>query len=203
MRTVYLFATQSIDFGSTSLYRNGLRSIKWLQLQDKNSNPIFKCLMPVPTPFTASRQVILPDWIDYNGHMNVSCYVLVFDRATDDFFDFMGMTSEYRAAGNVSAFTAEMHVNYIRELKEGDKVYVTTQLLDYDAKRFHYFHRMYHAGQNYLAATSELLCLFVDMNQRRVTQMPPSFLDRLAEIKESHAKLPIPEQVGNVMRVKR
>ena len=158
--------------------------------------------MPVETPFQASRQVILPEWIDYNGHMNVSYYVLVFDRATDDFFDFMGMDAEYRAASNASAFTAEMHVNYIREVKEGDEVFVTTQLLDYDEKRFHYFHRMYHAEEGYLAATSELLCLFVDMNQRRVTQMPPPILDRLAQIKQSHAELPLPEQAGSVMRVK-
>ena len=159
--------------------------------------------MPVEAPFQASRQVILPEWIDYNGHMNVSYYVLVFDRATDDFFDFMGMDAEYRAAGNVSAFTAEMHVNYIREAKEGDEVYVTTQLLGYDAKRFHYFHRMYHAEEGYLAATNELLCLFVDMSQRRVTQMPPLILDRLAEIRESHAELPLPEQAGSVMKVKK
>ena len=147
--------------------------------------------------------MIVPEWIDYNGHMNVSYYVLVFDRATDEFFDFMGMTAEYRAASNASAFTAEMHVNYIREVKEGDEVYVTTQLLGYDAKRFHYFHQMYHAEQGYLAATSELLCLFVDMSQRRVTQMPDLILDRLAEIKHSHAALPLPEQVGSVMKVKR
>ena len=159
--------------------------------------------MPVETPFQADRQVILSDWIDYNGHMNVAYYVLVFDLATDDFFDFMGMTAEYRAAGNVSAFTAEMHVNYIREVKEGDEVFVTTQLLDYDAKRFHYFHSMYHVGQGYLAATSELLCLFVDMNLRQVAQMPPPILDRLAEIRQSHAELPLPEQVGSVMKVKR
>lgn len=159
--------------------------------------------MSIPAPLKLHKDLIVPEWIDYNGHMNVAYYVLVFDRATDDFFDFMGLTPEYRAAGNVSAFTAEMHVNYIREVKEGDEVYVTTQLLDYDAKRFHYFHRMYHAEQNYLAATSELLCLFVDMNQRRVTQMPPPILNRLAEIKQSHAKLPLPEQAGSVMRVKR
>ena len=160
-------------------------------------------IVPVETPFHASRQVILPEWIDYNGHMNVAYYVLVFDRATDDFFDFMGLTAEYRTAGNVSAFTAEMHVNYLREVKEGDEVFVTTQLLGYDEKRFHYFHRMYHAEQRYLAATSELLCLYVDMSQRRVTQMPPPILDRLAEIKQSHAALPTPEQVGSVMKVKR
>ena len=159
--------------------------------------------MPVEAPFQANTQVILPEWIDYNGHMNVSYYVLVFDRATDEFFDFMGMTAEYRAASNASAFTAEMHVNYIREVKEGDEVFVTTQLLGYDEKRFHYFHQMYQAEQGYLAATSELLCLFVDMNLRRVSQMPGPILARLAEIRQSHAALPLPEQVGSVMKVKR
>ena len=159
--------------------------------------------MSIQAPLKLYKDLIVPEWIDYNGHMNVAYYVLVFDRATDEFFDFMGMTVEYRAASNASAFTAEMHVNYIREVKEGDGVFVTTQLLGYDEKRFHYFHSMYHAEQGYLAATSELLCLFVDMNQRRVTQMPPPILDRLAEIKQSHAALPLPEQVGSVMKVKR
>ena len=159
--------------------------------------------MSIAAPFVCKKEVILPEWTDYNGHMNVAYYVLVFDHATDDFFDFMGLTAEYRAAGNISAFTAEMHVNYIREVKEGDEVFVTTQLLGYDEKRFHYFHSMYHAGQGYLAATSELLCLYVDMKLRRVTQMPSSIMDRLAEIKQSHALLPVPEQVGSVMKVKR
>ena len=80
---------------------------------------------------------------------------------------------------------------------------VTTQLLGYDEKRLHYFHSMYHAEQGYLAATSELLCLYVDMNIRRVTQMPPSIMDRLADIRQSHAALPLPDQVGSVMKVKR
>ena len=159
--------------------------------------------MSVTAPFQSSKEVILPDWIDYNGHMNVAYYVLVFDHATDEFFDFMGLTVEFRAAGNVSAFTAEMHVNYIREVKQGDEVFVTTQLLGYDAKRFHYFHRMYHAAQGYLAATSELLCLYVDMNARRVAPMPSLIMDRLAEIKQSHSELPIPEEIGSVMKVKR
>ena len=159
--------------------------------------------MSVPAPFEASKEVVLPEWIDYNGHMNVAYYVLVFDHATDEFFDFMGLTAEYRAASNVSAFVAEMHTNYLREVKAADEVRVTTQLLAYDEKRFHYFHRMYHAGQGYLAATNELLCLYVDMNTRRVTHMPSSIMDRLAEISQSHAELPLPEQVGSVMKVKR
>ena len=159
--------------------------------------------MSIPAPLKLYKGLIVPEWIDYNGHMNVAYYVLVFDRATDDFFDFMGLTAAYRATGNVSAFTAEMHVNYIREVKVGDEVSVTTQLLGYDEKRFHYFHRMYNAEQRYLVATSELLCLYVDMNMRRVAQIPPPIMDRLAEIKQSHAVLPIPEEVGSVMKIKR
>ena len=159
--------------------------------------------MSIPAPLELHKDLILPEWIDYNGHLNVSYYVLVFDSATDEFFDFMGLTAEYRATADVSAFTAEMHVNYIQEVKEGDEVFVTTQLLDYDAKRFHYFHRMYHAEQGYLAATSELLCLYVDMKLRRVTQIPPPIMDKLAEIRQSHVVLPLPEQVGSVMKVKR
>ena len=158
--------------------------------------------MSIPAPLELHKDLILPEWIDYNGHLNVAYYVLVFDRATDVFFDFMGLTAEYRAAGNVSAFVVEMHTSYIREVKASDEVRVTTQLLDYDEKRFHYLHSMYHAGQGYLAATNELLCLYMDMGIRRVAKIPAPILDRLAEIKQSHDELPLPEQVGSVMRVK-
>ena len=158
--------------------------------------------MSIPAPLNLHKDLVVPEWIDYNGHMNVAYYVLVFDRATDEFFDFMGLSAEYRAAAGVSAFTAEMHINYTREVKQGDEVFVTTRLLGYDAKRFHYFLSMYQTEQGYLAATSELLCLFMDMKQRRVTQMPTPVLERLAEIKQSHAALPLPEQVGSVIKVK-
>ena len=159
--------------------------------------------MSISAPLELHKDLILPEWIDYNGHLNVAYYVLVFDRATDRLFDCIGMDAAFRAEGNVSGFVAEMHLNYIREVQQGDEVRVTTQLLDYDEKRFHYFHRMHHVEQGYLAATSEILCLYVDMNLRRVAQMPPSIMARLAEIKQSHAALPIPEQVGSVMKVKR
>ena len=158
--------------------------------------------MSIPAPLELHREVIRPEWIDYNGHMNVSYYVLVFDHATDEFLDYVGLGEEFRRVNNASTFTVEAHVSYIREVKEADEVLVTTRLLDYDEKRIHYFHHMHHAGQGYLAATNELLGLYVDMNTRRVTQMPSRILARLAEIKQSHASLPVPEQAGSVMKVK-
>ena len=159
--------------------------------------------MSISAPLELHKDLILPEWIDYNGHLNVAYYVQLFDSATDRFFDFLGMDAKFRAEGNVSAFVAEMHLSYIREVKQGDEVSITLQLLDYDEKRFHYFLAMHHIEQGYLAATGEMLCLYVDMSARRVTPMPPPIMARLAEIKQSHAALPIPEQVGSVMKVKR
>lgn len=156
-----------------------------------------------PAPLELHRERIRSEWIDYNGHMNVSYYVLVFDHATDQFLDFAGMGEAFRRDRQASSFTAEMHVNYLREVKEGDEVSVSTILLGYDEKRIHYFHQMRHAAEGYLAATNELLGLHVDMNLRRVAPMPPEILDRLAALRESHAALPVPEQVGSVMGVKR
>lgn len=155
-----------------------------------------------PAPLELHRERIRPEWIDYNGHMNVSYYVLVFDHATDQFLDFAGMGEAFRRDRQASSFTAEMHVNYLREVKEGDEVSVSTILLGYDEKRIHYFHQMRHAEEGYLAATNELLGLYVDMNLRRVAPMPPEILDRLAAIRQSHAALPVPEQMGSVMGVK-
>ena len=156
-----------------------------------------------PAPLELHRERIRPEWIDYNGHMNVAYYVLVFDHATDQFLDHAGMGEAFRRDHQASSFTAEMHVNYLREVKEGDEVSVSTILLGYDEKRIHYFHQMRHAEEGYLAATNELLGLYVDMNLRRVAPMPPEILDRLAALRQSHAALPVPEQVGSVMGVKR
>ena len=96
------------------------------------------------------------EWIDYNGHMNLAYYVLAFDYATDAFLDYLGLTEEFRARRQASTFAAEIHVNYLRELHRGDNFRISTQLLGYDHKRIHYFHRLYHAGEGWLAATNEL-----------------------------------------------
>ena len=146
---------------------------------------------------------VLPAWIDYNGHMNVAFYVLAFDQATDALLDYLGMDEAYREREQCSVFTLETHVNYLRELHLGEPLRITTQLLDYDAKRVHYFEQMFHAGEGYLAATTELIILHMDMRQRRGAPMPNAVQDKLAEIWEQHRQLPKPEQVGSVIGIRR
>lgn len=159
--------------------------------------------MHIEAPLTLHKETVRPEWIDYNGHMNLAYYVLVFDHATDEFLDFIGMDSNYRARTQCSMFTLEMHVNYEREVEESDAIRVRTQLLDYDPKRLHYFHSMYHADEEYLAATTELIVMHIDMAQRRSSSMPDEMLGRVAMVMNSHRDLPLPSQVGRVIGIRR
>lgn len=157
--------------------------------------------MTEPSPLALHREQVHPDWIDYNGHMNVAYYVLAFDHATDAFFDYLGLDEAHRQETGGSTFAAESHVNYLREVGEGDALSFTTQLLGYDEKRLHFFHRMYHAEEGYLAATSEWLNLYIDLNVRRVCPMPEFVQERLADVWRGHRSLAQPEQAGRVIAI--
>jgi acyl-CoA thioester hydrolase len=142
------------------------------------------------------RAVVEPAWIDRNGHFNAGYYVVVFDTALVPWFDSFGLTSEYRQRHGVTTFTAENHVAYLRELREGAPLAISAQLLDYDRKRIHSFFRMRHETEGFLAATCEVLSLFVDARARRVTAMPDEVASRLAAIQKEHAALVRPPQAG-------
>jgi acyl-CoA thioester hydrolase len=147
-------------------------------------------------PFDVYRDVVRPEWIDHNGHMNVGYYLVVFDFATDEFFRWVGLDAGHRDAHNVTTFCLEAHVTYHREVRSGDPLRFTTLLLGHDAKRIHYIHAMYHAREGYLAATNELMSLHVDLATRRGAPMAPAVLGRLAAIKKAHDALPRPPQAG-------
>ena len=104
---------------------------------------------------------------------------------------------------NISIFVVVSHVNYLREVVEGDPLGFTLQLLDIDEKRVHYFIRMFHATEAYLAATSEQLSVHVDLVARRTAPMPAVVRQRLAAILQDHAGLERPPEVGRVMAIRR
>ena len=150
-------------------------------------------------PLDRYRDVVRPEWIDHNQHMNVGYYLVVFDFATDEFFAWVGLDAAHRAAHGVTTFCLEAHVTYHREVRAGDPLRFTTQLLAHDEKRIHYFHAMYHAGEGWLAATNELLSLHVSRATRRAAAMAPEVLARLAEIQRAHDALPRPPQAGRTI----
>ena len=155
--------------------------------------------MNIDQPLALYADTVRKEWIDYNGHMNVAYYVLVFDFASDAFLEFLGLDTQLRERHQVSTFAAESHVTYQRELKEGDPLRLTTQILGFDSKRIHYFHRMYHADDGFLASTLETLSLCMDMRLRRVGRWPPDVLTRIGNIAAGHATLAVPREKGHAI----
>jgi acyl-CoA thioester hydrolase len=153
----------------------------------------------IPAPFDGYRDVVRPEWIDHNRHLNMGYYVVVFDLATDAWFRYIGLGEAHRASHRVTTFCLEAHVTYHREVREGDPLRFTSQLLDYDAKRIHYFHEMHHATEHYLAATNELMSLHVSEATRRAAPMAPAVQARLSRIHAVHGALPRPAQVGRTI----
>ncbi len=159
--------------------------------------------MTYDSPLPIHRETVHPDWVDYNGHMNVAYYNVAFDHAVDQLFDLIDIGVDYAKRTEQSAFVVESHVNYIQEVVEGDPLSFTLQLLDIDEKRVHYFIRMFHATEKFLAATSEQLSVHVDLAIRRTASMPAAVRQRLAAILQAHAGLERPPEVGRVMAIRR
>jgi acyl-CoA thioester hydrolase len=147
-------------------------------------------------PFVSSVMRVEPQWIDYNGHLNMAYYTVLFDRAVDESYELLGIGADYVATRRQSVFTAEAHIRFLRELHSGDPVRVTFQLLDFDEKRLHYFEQLFHAQDGFVSATSENLSLHVDMAEKRTTAFPREVASRLADMKAAHALLPRPEAAG-------
>lgn len=154
-------------------------------------------------PFRSAPKHVLPEWIDYNGHLNMAYYHVIFDRGVDHFFDYLGVGSVYARSGAGSCFSMEVHVNYLNEVALHDEVEVRLQLLDFDSKRLHFFQEMYHKKEGYLAATSEQLSLHIDMQTRRTAAFPDTVLATLERAMAKHRELPTPPQVGRVIGIKR
>ena len=146
---------------------------------------------------------VLPEWIDYNGHMNVAYYVLAFDKATDALLDHLGMDQAYVKQRNNSTFVVEMNVSYLKEVHEGDSLRFTTQVLGWADKKLHFYHRMYHAEEGYLAATNEILMLHIDMDIRRSTSFPPDIRDAVERLAAAHEETKLPDNVGRQLGIRR
>jgi acyl-CoA thioester hydrolase len=152
-------------------------------------------------PFVSSVMRVEPAWIDYNGHLNMAYYNVLFDRAVDEVYELLGLGLDYLKTKAHSTFTAEVHVRYLRELNVGDPVRVTFQLLDFDAKRLHYFEQLFHAD-GWLSATSENLAIHVDMAARKSAAFPDDVSACLRHMKAAHARMPAPKDAGRRIAMK-
>ena len=150
----------------------------------------------LPAPFLASVMQIEPAWIDYNGHLNMAYYNVMFDRAIDELWLQLGIGPGYMRERGGSTFTAECHVRYIREIHLGDPVQVSILLVAADEKRLHTFEELRHAGEGWLSATSENMTIHIDMAARKTAPFPPDIRARIRAVAKAHAIIPRPEGIG-------
>tara|TARA_R110002124_G_scaffold225361_1_gene390718 strand:+ start:439 stop:915 length:477 start_codon:yes stop_codon:yes gene_type:complete len=152
-------------------------------------------------PFRSSLQTVKPEWIDFNGHLNMAYYNVLFDQAVDEVYAALGFGPEYQKTG-CTTYVAEFHVCYLRELHAGDQVNVSFYIVDSDEKRFHCYQELFHAD-GWCAATAEGLTLHVDQSGPRVAPMPAGIQDRVQKWRATQPPLPEDARVGRRIGLKK
>jgi len=120
-----------------------------------------------------TTQKIIKEWTDYNNHMNLSYYILVFDLGAEVILSKFKMGEHSAKTTKKSTMVVETHTTYNREVKEGDEVDVFISYFDHDNKRLQYKLEMYDKAKNTLSATTEILALYIDLNIRKVAEFEP------------------------------
>ena len=139
------------------------------------------------------------DWVDYNGHLRDAFYLLIFSYATDAFMDRIGLDSDNRSASGNSLFTLECHLNYLHEVKLGTDVWVQTQVIGFDRKRLHLYHRLHREGFEPVLAASEQMLLHVDLTEPKSAPFSEGSIGLLQGLMDEQLQLPAPAYVGRVI----
>lgn len=156
----------------------------------------------IASPLKLISPTVPPEWVDYNGHMSESCYLLAFGDHADALFRFIGIDEAYRDAGQ-SLFTVQTMICNLAEAHLGDQLELTLQVLDIDERRLHIFHTMRSAATGELLATGEQMLVHVDLAAEQAKPMPPELFKRVCAIRSAHAGLPVPPQAGRNIAIRR
>lgn len=149
---------------------------------------------------------IKPEWLDYNNHMNVAYYVLIFDEAGVQLVADLGLSEEVTKKTNISWMVLENHITYNNEVVLDQPVEVRCQLLDYDSKRLHLYFEMYAAdeeGGEYLASTLEQMAMCVDLDLRKACEFPALVATNIEQMAEEQKVLEKPVNIGRTIGIRR
>jgi acyl-CoA thioester hydrolase len=126
-----------------------------------------------------ANQIIKKEWTDYNDHMNMAYYILVFDQVWEVMLEKFKMGENSAKTTNMSTMVVETYTTYINEVKEGDEVEINLTFFDHDKKRLHYKMEMIEKSSQRLSATLEMLSLYVDLNKRKVSEFEEAKLKEM------------------------
>lgn len=154
-------------------------------------------------PLAFGEQRVVPEWVDFNGHMNVAYYMVAFDRCVDAMYNRLHMGPDFIDRTGCSVFTLEAHINYLREVVEGDPLRITGRLMDYDGKRVHAYFEMLHGDGGHMVAAMEQLGINVDMAHRKPVAFSPESGAMLEAMMTAHRGLPEARYAGRVIGIRR
>ena len=137
-------------------------------------------------PVLLTTQKIIKEWTDYNGHMNLSYYILIFDMGAEVILSKFKMGEHSAKTTKKSTMVVETHTTYNQEVKEEDEVDVVLSHFDHDNKRLHYKLEMYDKAKDTLSATTEVLSLYIDLNIRKVAEIEKEKLIIMDEFINKH-----------------
>lgn len=132
-----------------------------------------------------ANQIIKKEWTDYNNHMNMAYYVLVFDQIWEIILEKFKMGENSAKTTNMSTMVVETYTTYDNEVKEGDEVEINLTFFDHDKKRLHYKMEMIEKSSRKLSATLEMLSLYIDLSKRKVSE----FEDEKVKLMNNFIKL--------------
>lgn len=143
------------------------------------------------------------EWLDYNGHMNMGFYLVAFDHyGTDTVLAKLGIDKNYIEQQQRSTFCIGANIDYVREAFRGDRLTICSQLLDWNDKCLHFFHRMTRSDDDSLIAYNECLFLHVDLNTRKSTPMPEQIRTEVAAMFRAHQTLGTPAGVSRQLEIR-
>ena len=117
-----------------------------------------------------ANQIIKKEWTDYNNHMNMAYYVMVFDQIWENMLEQFMMGENSAKTNKRSTMVVETHTTYNNEVKQGEEVEINVTFFDHDKKRLHYKLEMYDKAKNTLSATTEVISLYIDLKVRKVAE---------------------------------
>lgn len=159
---------------------------------------------PYPAPVEVEGFTVRSEWIDYNNHMNVGFYGVVFDQALDVMLEtHLGLGATYARTAGFGPFIVESHVRFLSELKYGTALRFRFRLIEHDSKRLHYFAEMFKAGSEQPSATQEALIVNVSQKTGRSADFPDWAKVRLRRMAGDHDVLDRPNALGAAIGIRR
>jgi carnitine 3-dehydrogenase len=204
LRDDYLVAIQQVlrqfDIGAGST----LRALEERLYQDAAAAAVAAAVTGGAAGLPRYDTLVRPEWVDYNHHMSDFRYPQLFGEAMDALYRQVGIDADYRRSGRVF-YTVESQIRHLLQARQGEPLYVTTQILAVDDKRLHVFHRLHRRGGDALIATGEQLHLHVDSAAAKAVPMGAVLRGKLDALRAAHAARPLPDDAGRPVgcRVKR